>query len=45
MFAPNAVRHGVFAALRILQFETSKEWLDHLASDEFLSEARLLLLQ
>ena len=36
MFPTNCARYGLGAALRVLRFETSKAWLDHVAEDDFL---------
>ncbi|NRA76457.1 MAG: class I SAM-dependent methyltransferase [Planctomycetes bacterium] len=39
MAVPNAFRLGPSAAWRILRFETSKEWLEHVAADRFLTNS------
>ncbi|WZL82748.1 methyltransferase domain-containing protein [Vallitaleaceae bacterium 9-2] len=37
-FLPNILKYGYSKSIRILRHSTSKEWLDHLASDVYLSE-------
>lgn len=35
---PNLMKHGYRSGIRIFKHSTSKEWLDHLSSDVYLSE-------
>lgn len=37
-FVPNIRRHGFRDARRLLRFSVSKPWVDHLASDRYLTE-------
>jgi ubiquinone/menaquinone biosynthesis C-methylase UbiE len=39
-FIPDVSRHGLQTALRLFRFHTSKPWLQHLATDRYLSARR-----
>jgi len=37
-YIPNVIQYGLANANRVYRFRTSKHWLNHLASDQYLSE-------
>ena len=37
-FVPNCIKYGIKTAIRVFSHRTSKYWLEHLASDKYLSE-------
>ncbi|WP_342540516.1 methyltransferase domain-containing protein [Heyndrickxia sp. FSL K6-6286] len=39
-FLPNCFKFGVKNAVRVFKYNTSKSWLEHLASDKYLSEQK-----